>query len=90
MGHRSRPFVLASVCAAVLAACGGSPNGPAAVTQSQPFTAPPVAPPPPEPKVEGAVSTDTTLTWPVVPSASSYQVRWRRTDANERGLDLAR
>ena len=40
------------------------------------------APPPPEPKVEGAVSTDTTLTWPVVPSASSYEVRWRRTDAN--------
>jgi len=40
------------------------------------------APPPPEPKVEGAVSTDTTLTWPAVPGASSYQVRWRRTDAN--------
>jgi Zn-dependent M28 family amino/carboxypeptidase len=40
------------------------------------------APPPPEPKVEGAVSTDTTLTWPSVPNASSYQVRWRRTDAN--------
>jgi acetylornithine deacetylase/succinyl-diaminopimelate desuccinylase-like protein len=40
------------------------------------------APPPPEPKVEGAVSTDTTLTWPAVPSASSYDVRWRRTDAN--------
>src|SRR4051812_22644875 len=40
------------------------------------------APPPPEPKVEGAVSTDTTLTWPAVPSAATYNVRWRRTDAN--------
>jgi peptidase M28-like protein len=40
------------------------------------------APPPPEPKVEGAVSTDTTLTWPVVASAANYAVRWRRTDAN--------
>ena len=40
------------------------------------------APPPPAPKVEGAVSTDTTLTWAPVPSASSYAVRWRRTDAN--------
>jgi hypothetical protein len=40
------------------------------------------APPPPEPKVEGAVSTDTTLTWSSVPSAASYNVRWRRTDAN--------
>ena len=40
------------------------------------------APPPPEPKVEGAVSTDTTLTWPAVQGASSYQVRWRRTDSN--------
>jgi acetylornithine deacetylase/succinyl-diaminopimelate desuccinylase-like protein len=41
------------------------------------------APPPPEPKVEGAVSTDTTLTWAPVASATSYQVRWRRTDANQ-------
>src|SRR5438067_8361492 len=40
------------------------------------------APPPPEPKVEGAVSTDTTLTWPTVAGASGYNVRWRRTDAN--------
>jgi Zn-dependent M28 family amino/carboxypeptidase len=40
------------------------------------------APPPPEPKVEGAVSTDTTLTWPGVKGAASYNVRWRRTDAN--------
>src|SRR5437764_5895747 len=41
------------------------------------------APPPPEPKVEGAVSTDTTLTWAPVSSASEYRVRWRRTDANQ-------
>ena len=41
------------------------------------------APPPPEPKVEGGVSTDTTVTWSSVPGAGSYQVRWRRTDANQ-------
>ena len=41
------------------------------------------APPPPEPTVEGAVRTDTTLTWDAVPRAASYIVRWRRTDANE-------
>jgi Zn-dependent M28 family amino/carboxypeptidase len=41
------------------------------------------APPPPAPKVEGAVSTDTTLTWAPVTGASSYEVRWRRTDANQ-------
>jgi hypothetical protein len=41
------------------------------------------APPPPAPKVEGAVSTDTTLTWVPVTGASSYEVRWRRTDANQ-------
>ena len=40
------------------------------------------APPPPEPKVEGAVATDTTLTWPYVQGAAGYVVRWRRTDAN--------
>jgi Zn-dependent M28 family amino/carboxypeptidase len=40
------------------------------------------APPPPEPKVEGAVSTDTTVAWPAVPNATHYVVRWRRTDAN--------
>jgi hypothetical protein len=39
------------------------------------------APPPPEPKVEGAVSTDTTITWKPGP-ASGYRVWWRRTDAN--------
>src|ERR671912_350194 len=41
------------------------------------------APPPPEPKVEGAVSTDTTVTWPIVPAAADYVVRWRRTDADQ-------
>jgi peptidase M28-like protein len=41
------------------------------------------APPPPEPKVEGAVSTDTTLSWPRVAGAAAYRVRWRRTDANQ-------
>src|SRR3954464_2431055 len=39
------------------------------------------APMPPEAKVEGAVSTDTTLTWAPVPGAASYIVRWRPTDA---------
>jgi hypothetical protein len=51
------------------------------------------APPPPAPTVEGAVSTDTTLTWAPVPSAASYKVWWRRTDANQwqvaRGADPA-
>jgi hypothetical protein len=41
------------------------------------------APPPPAPKVEGAVSTDTTLSWNAVPGASDYMVRWRRTDSNQ-------
>jgi hypothetical protein len=41
------------------------------------------APPPPEPKVEGGVSTDTTITWAPVQGASSYNIRWRRTDANQ-------
>jgi hypothetical protein len=40
------------------------------------------APPPPEPTVEGAVSTDTTLTWPFDVSSYSFVVRWRRTDAS--------
>ena len=39
------------------------------------------APPPPESKVEGAVSTDTKLTWAPVAEAPGYVVRWRRTDA---------
>jgi hypothetical protein len=41
------------------------------------------APPPPEPTVEGAVSTDTTLSWKQVPGAASYVIRWRRTDASQ-------
>jgi hypothetical protein len=41
------------------------------------------APPPPEPKVEGAVSTDTTLSWEHVPAAQRYLVHWRRTDASQ-------
>ena len=39
------------------------------------------APPPPAPKVEGAVSTDTTVSWDSVSYASHYVVHWRRTDA---------
>lgn len=39
------------------------------------------APMPPEPTVEGAVSTDTRVSWPQVQGASDYVVRWRRTDA---------
>jgi len=41
------------------------------------------APLPPEPKVEGAVSTDTTITWDAVWGAQSFRVLWRRTDANQ-------
>jgi hypothetical protein len=41
------------------------------------------APPPPEPKVEGAVSTDTTLKWEASPDVVAYNVHWRRTDANQ-------
>ena len=41
------------------------------------------APPPPQPKVEGAVSTDTTLTWDALPDAAAYVVRWRPTDASQ-------
>ena len=39
------------------------------------------APPPPEPTVEGAVSTDTTVKWKFVDDADHYIIRWRRTDA---------
>ncbi|MES2002147.1 MAG: M28 family peptidase [Pseudomonadota bacterium] len=39
------------------------------------------APPPPGPMVEGAVSTDTTVTWNPVRGAVSYVVSKRRTDA---------
>ena len=41
------------------------------------------APPPPMPTVEGAVSTDTTIKWPLLSTAESFVVRWRRTDANQ-------
>jgi hypothetical protein len=42
------------------------------------------APPPPEPKVEGAVSTDTTLKWDEdTVGIDHYVVHWRRTDANQ-------
>ena len=39
------------------------------------------APMPPEPTVEGAVSTDTRVSWQEVAGAADYIVRWRRTDA---------
>jgi hypothetical protein len=39
------------------------------------------APQPPEPRVEGAVSTDTGIAWNPVKGADAYIVRWRRTDA---------
>ena len=41
------------------------------------------APPPPEPTVEGAVSTDTKVKWRLVPYSEYYLVRWRRTDENQ-------
>ncbi len=41
------------------------------------------APPPPEPTVEGAVSTDTTVRWMTLAGAANYHVRWRRTDASQ-------
>jgi len=42
------------------------------------------APPPPGPTVEGAVSTDTTVTWEgdSIRPGSGFVVRWRRTDAS--------
>ena len=40
------------------------------------------APPPPEPTVEGAVSTDTTVTWNPIPGIEGYVVYKRRTDAS--------
>jgi hypothetical protein len=39
------------------------------------------APPPPEPKAEGAVSSDTLISWAPVPGAAAYMIRWRPTDA---------
>jgi len=41
------------------------------------------APPPPAANVDGAVSTDTTVAWDPVVGASSYNVRWRRTDSTQ-------
>jgi hypothetical protein len=48
------------------------------------------APPPPEPKVEGAVSTDTTVTWGPIPNVdgmkaevAGYFVKLRRTDESQ-------
>jgi hypothetical protein len=48
------------------------------------------APPPPEPKVEGAVSTDTTVSWDPIPNidgvksyVAGYLVKWRRTDESQ-------
>lgn len=41
------------------------------------------APPPPAPVAEGAVSTDTTITFAPLSGASAYRVRWRRTDSND-------
>jgi hypothetical protein len=38
------------------------------------------APPPPAPVAEGAVSTDTTITWAPLAGVASYKVHWRRTD----------
>jgi hypothetical protein len=41
------------------------------------------APMPPEPVVEGAVSTDTVVRWRPVTGAAGYFVRWRRTDSSQ-------
>jgi hypothetical protein len=41
------------------------------------------APPPPEPKVAGGVSTDTTIGWDPEPGARGYVIWRRRTDANQ-------
>jgi len=38
------------------------------------------APPPPEPTVEGAVSTDTKVDWGAVNGVSDFIIHWRRTD----------
>jgi hypothetical protein len=47
-----------------------------------------LAPPPPEPTVEGAVSTDTTLSWQN-PPAGQYKIWWRLTDASNWQTSLA-
>jgi hypothetical protein len=41
------------------------------------------APMPPEPVVEGAVSTDTRISWQGVEGAHGYIIRWRRTDSSQ-------
>jgi len=41
------------------------------------------APPPPEPTVEGAVSTDTKVSWKNIPTTGEYRIHWRRTDSNK-------
>ena len=41
------------------------------------------APMPPQPVVEGAVSTDTTVRWPWDHLTREFVVRWRRTDASQ-------
>ena len=42
------------------------------------------APPPPEPNVEGAVSTNTTMTWKLpISTGMRFRIYWRRTDANQ-------
>jgi hypothetical protein len=40
------------------------------------------APPPPEPKVEGAVSTDTTVSWYTPYDVTTSRIWWRRTDGS--------
>lgn len=46
------------------------------------------APMPPEPRVEGAVSSDTKVSWTPSPGVESYIVRWRRTDARDWDANL--
>ena len=41
------------------------------------------APPPPEPSVEGAVSTNTIVSFVPVVTASTYVIQWRPTDADQ-------
>jgi hypothetical protein len=46
-------------------------------------------PPPPEPRVEGAVSADTKLSWFETPDVEHWIVRWRRTDSSNWEHQLA-
>ena len=41
------------------------------------------APPPPEPTVEGAVSTDTTVKWSIQYEPARFVIHWRRTDSDQ-------